>query len=221
VLIDAGPGPLREILRRHGVKRIDLLVLSHGHADHSGGLDDILGRVPVSRALIPDDAGTSESLARVRETLAQAHVPVTVLRQPSELACGQLRLDVLPTGGSEEGGNQGENDRALVCVVTIASERVLLPGDAEGEALEPLDLRGCAVVELPHHGSAGGFTEEQLDELQPRLAVISVGENRFGHPTAEMLSLLAADGIPCLRTDTDGEVELWEGDGRIVMAAER
>jgi competence protein ComEC len=74
--------------------------------------------------------------------------------------------------------------------------------------LEALDLPACTVVELPHHGSRGGLDEAQLDALAPALAVISVGLNTYGHPTPEMLDLLAAGSVPCARTDQRGEIAL-------------
>ena len=221
VLFDAGPEPLADTLRRHAVERIDLLVLSHGHADHTAGLVDVLGRVDIGRALVPEGMASSRSLATVVGSLAEAGVPVTVVARPLGLQADQVRVALLPTSGGEGGGNQGENDRALVCVVTLAGARVLLPGDAEGEILQPLELGYCAIVALPHHGSAGGFTDDQLAEMAPELAVIPVGENRFGHPTAEMLDLLTAHGIPCLRTDRDGEIALTATSAGLRVAVGR
>ena len=128
-------------------------------------------------------------------------------------------LRLLPTRPpAGEGGNQSENDCALVALVDLAGHDVLVPGDAEGDVLAALDLPPCDVVELPHHGSRGGLDEGLLAELHPRLGVISVGTNTYGHPTPEMLDLLAAAGIPCVRTDQRGDVALW-ADGRGLVAA--
>ena len=65
------------------------------------------------------------------------------------------------------------------------------------------------MVELPHHGSRGGLSEALLAELRPRLGVISVGPNTYGHPTAESLDLLAGAGVPCARTDQRGDISVW------------
>jgi competence protein ComEC len=81
-----------------------------------------------------------------------------------------------------------------------------LPGDAEGEALGKVVSGPITAVEVPHHGSAGGLDAALLSRFDPSVAVISVGPNRYGHPTQEMLSLLAAAGVPCLRTDRVGDV---------------
>ena len=90
----------------------------------------------------------------------------------------------------------------------LGGDRALVTGDAEGDVLDGLDLPACTVVELPHHGSRGGLDEAQLEALAPVLAVISVGANTYGHPTPEMLDLLAAAGVPCARTDQRGEIIL-------------
>ncbi|HMK92061.1 MAG TPA: ComEC/Rec2 family competence protein [Thermoleophilia bacterium] len=208
VLIDAGPAPLAETLRRHGVRRIDLLILSHGHADHTAGLSDVLGRIPVARALVPQPAVPSQSLSRVVAELTAAGVPVRPCRVRVTLPVDEGRLTVLPTGTSGVGSNQDENDCALVVEVTLDGDTVLLPGDAEAEALDPLGVGRCAVAELPHHGSRDGFDDTTIATMQPRVAVVSVGENRFGHPSPEMMSFMAARGVQVLRTDKVGDVTL-------------
>lgn len=212
VLIDAGPAPLARALRRHAVGRIDLLVLSHGHADHSAGLRDVLGSIPIARALLPRPPGGSASLENLAGDLRAAGAAVSWCEAPVALGGDGWGLRVLPTSPPEgEGGNQGENDAALVVLAELAGQRVLLPGDAEGEVLTGLDLPPCTVVELPHHGSRGGFDEAELQRLAPRLALVSVGPNTYGHPTGEMLGLLSELGVPWARTDEHGDIALAAG----------
>jgi beta-lactamase superfamily II metal-dependent hydrolase len=210
VLIDAGPSPLAATLRRHGVRRIDLLVLSHGHADHVGGLADVVGSIPIGTALLPDPEQRSAALDRIEQSLRAAG---TVVRRVTaeQAASGEgWSLRLLPTRPlAGEEGNQSENDCALVALVGLSGHEALVPGDAEGEVLQEFALPRCDVVELPHHGSRGGLSASLLAQLQPRLGVISVGPNTYGHPTAEMLDLLAGAGVPCARTDQVGEVAVW------------
>jgi competence protein ComEC len=91
-------------------------------------------------------------------------------------------------------------------LVDLRGSRLLLPGDAEGDVLAGLHLPPCTVVELPHHGSRGGLDAAELARLAPRLAVVSVGPNTYGHPTPEMLQLLADHGVPWARTDQRGDI---------------
>lgn len=221
VLIDAGPGFLMDDLDRHGVSEIDLLVVSHGHADHIGGLDDVLGRLKVRTALLPDPPEPSAALDALAAELEAGGTEVRRVTTALDLGGDGWGLRVVPTSSPEgEGGNQGENDAALIALVTIAGQRALLPGDAEGDVLGALDLPSCTVVELPHHGSRGGLDEALVDELAPRLTVVSVGPNTYGHPTAEMLALVAAAGVPCARTDEHGDVAVWAADDGLRVAAE-
>jgi competence protein ComEC len=209
VLVDAGPAPLARTLRAHAVQRIDLLVLSHGHADHTAGLADVVGSIPITTALLPRPPAPSAALEALAARLTAAGAEVRWCEAPVELAGAGWNIRVLPTSAPEgESGNQSENDAALVVLADLGGRRALVPGDAEGEVLERLDLPACTVVELPHHGSRGGLDEAQLDELAPTLAVISVGPNTYGHPTSEMLALLAAGGVACARTDERGDVAL-------------
>jgi competence protein ComEC len=210
VLVDAGPQPLGAVLRRHAVSRIDLLVVSHGHADHVAGLEDVVGRVDVDAALLPQPPEPSEALDELAALLEAAGAEVRRVTTVQDAAGEGWAVRVLPTSApGGEGGNQGENDCALVVLVELAGRRALVPGDAEGEVLAGLDLPPCDVVELPHHGSSGGVSEALLAELQPRLGVISVGPNTYGHPTSESLELLAGAGVPCARTDQRGDISVW------------
>jgi competence protein ComEC len=218
VLIDAGPGPLASTLRAHAVRRIDLLVMSHGHADHAAGLADVLGRVPVRLALLPrPPAGDgADSLLRLAAELRDAKVPVRWVDAPIRVSGGGWEIRVLPTKAvAGESGNQDENDHALVVLAGLGGREVLVPGDAEGEVLTRLALPRCAMVELPHHGSRGGLDQAQLAQLAPHVAAISVGDNTYGHPTPEMLALLAGAGIPCLRTDKCGDIAVTAGVGEL------
>ena len=222
VLVDAGPSPLGAVLRRHAVSRIDLLVVSHGHADHVAGLEDVVGRVTVATALLPQPPEPSEALDELAARLEAAGAEVRRVTTEQDAAGDGWALRVLPTSApGGEGGNQGENDCALVAVVELDGHRALVPGDAEGEVLADLELPPCDVVELPHHGSRGGVSEAFLAELQPRLGVISVGPNTYGHPTQESLDLLAGAGVPCARTDRRGDISVWAAPTGLAAATTR
>jgi competence protein ComEC len=221
ILIDAGPLPLGATLRTHGVKKIDLLVLSHGHADHVAGLSDVIGRFPIGTALLPRPPTPSATLDDLSAQLSAAGCRVVRCTVPVSSEGAGYSLEVLPTSAGGEGGNQGENDCALVVLVDLTGVRVLVPGDAEGAVLTGLGLPPLSVVELPHHGSAGGLDQPLLLALHPSLAVISVGQgNRYGHPTATMLDLVANAGVPLLRTDQSGDVVITATGGGFSVGEE-
>ena len=221
-LVDAGPTPLGGVLRAHGVRRIDTLVVSHGHADHVRGLDDVIGSLHIGRAYLPQPPSPDAALDRLQAKLERHGTRVTRCAAPLRLRCGAYVIDLLPTsaigGGSD--GNQNVNDCGLVALVTLGDEHVLLPGDAEGDALARLGLAEVEVLELPHHGSAGGVNAALLATWRPQVAIISVGRpNEYGHPAPSTLQTLQRAGLPCLRTDIDGEVWLSQSSAGVVLHA--
>jgi competence protein ComEC len=222
VLVDAGPEPLSGALWKHGVRKIDLLVLSHGHSDHVGGLRDLIGEVEIATAILPRPPTPDAALDELERDLSETGTRVVRCTTPTVARCGAFTFRILPTRSSSTSGNQSENDNALVVAVGCVAGAVLLPGDAEASALDPLDIGPCAVVAAPHHGSDEGFSSSLLAELRPALTVISVGAgNRHGHPAPETLAVLAETGVPVLRTDQDGEIRLILAEGRFRIVTRR
>jgi competence protein ComEC len=207
LLVDGGPpgGGLEAKLRAAGVQRLGVAVLSHEQSDHAGGLEELLGRLPVDRLAY---ARLSRGLRR--EARAVGTRPVGIA-QGAALRSGRLRLEVLwpprellaaPLAGADP------NTQALVLLARWASFSMLLTADAEAEAV-PLDPGPVDVLKVAHHGSDDAGLDALLDRSKPGLAVISVGaDNSFGHPTATTLASLAAHGVATLRTDRDGTIVL-------------
>ncbi|MBI3393733.1 MAG: DNA internalization-related competence protein ComEC/Rec2 [Nitrospirae bacterium] len=229
IVVDAGGAPddapdpgrlaVEPALRRAGVRRIDVLVLSHAHRDHIGGARHLLGRFPVGEVW---DAGLHQDLSSYRGLLDEIDrrgVPVRVLNYPSPpVDFGGLRIDVLhPPAGyfphSGRGAYADENSLSLVLRLSLGDVSFLLPGDVESEGEREIAAFGqglrSTVLKVPHHGGRTSSTETLLAAVRPRLAVVSAGRrNRFGHPHAETLSRYDAFGISVLRTDRDGAVRV-------------
>ncbi|MDQ2880238.1 MAG: DNA internalization-related competence protein ComEC/Rec2 [Actinomycetota bacterium] len=220
ILVDTGPdpGPVSACLDRLGVRRLALVVLSHLHADHIGGLVGALrGRVVSAVALGP---GRSPpwALAEVLRAAAVARVPVVALTAGQRLSWPGLGLDVLaplrdpPPVGDHQAEVDGTavNNTSVVLRATTPAGRVLLTGDVELDAQADLlvtrtDLR-ADVLKVPHHGSRYN-AEEFLAAVRPRVAIVSVGaHNSYGHPSQHVLDALAQEGASVLRTDLNGDV---------------
>ncbi|MGA9761451.1 MAG: ComEC/Rec2 family competence protein [Gaiellaceae bacterium] len=223
VLIDAGP-PEADVagqLRRLGIGRIDLLVLSHPHRDHAGGAAEVLRRLDVELVL---DAGIPSSESDERAALAEARrrgIPAKLGRAGEQIALGDLRLRVLsPTDDSANTGGDA-NEAAIVVAASYGSTDLLLPADSESPLTLPLATQPVEAYKVAHHGSADDGLPQLLERLQPRIAVISVGDNDYGHPTPSTLATLAAEpGLAVFRTDQDGRVVL-ESDGcSVIVRAE-
>jgi competence protein ComEC len=228
VVVDAGPEPgaVDRCLRRLGVDAVPLLVVSHFHVDHVGGVAGVLqGRrvgAVVTTALPEPAAGR----AMVTAEASRAGVPVTPAGAGWAATVGRLRLAALATAQPIRGSNSDPNNNSLVLRVTADRFTFLLTGDAETEEQHALLARyGAAalrsdVVKVPHHGSA--FQDPDfLGALGARVALVSVGVgNDYGHPNAAVLARLAATGSRVMRTDLDGDLAVVIDDaGRLAVVA--
>jgi competence protein ComEC len=219
VVVDTGPevAPMTACLDRLDVTRVPLVVLSHLHADHIGGLDAVLGdravgAVGVSRARSPRWAWEE-----VRRKAQDAGVPVVQLTAGQRLAWSGLVIEVLAPDeeevmpGAESDGTE-INNASLVLRATTPAGRVLLSGDVELDAqARLLDARvdlSADVIKVPHHGSRY-TTPELFAAVHARIALVSVGSrNRYGHPSPFTLRMLAQMGTLVLRTDTGGDTAI-------------
>lgn len=237
-LIDAGPYQEREdgsaydagervvvpALLSLGIRRLDWLVLTHGHDDHIGGALAVLEALPVKRILI---APTPTPSLRYEATLRRARergIPLLTARRGMCLPLGKrVALWVLwPPNPPLRGTGNDINNNALVLKAVYGRIAFLLMGDLEGEGEEALlscrDLLRSTVLKVPHHGSASACSEALLRRVRPAYAVISVGRrNPFGHPAKEVLQRLAAQGVQVYRTDRDGAVNLRTRGERLTI----
>jgi competence protein ComEC len=203
VLVDGGPSGdgLQRKLEDAGVDHLGAAVVTHDQSDHAGGIEELLGAMPVERLVF----------ARLnRDLLARALAAGAEARRiaaGAELRSGGLRLEVLWPPPELLGGPTADPNRlALVIEARWRGFSMLLTADAEAEAV-PLDPGPVDVLKVAHHGSDDAGLATLLERSRPKLAVISVGAgNPYGHPTAGTLATLARHRIPTLRTDEEGTV---------------
>jgi len=212
VLVDGGPpgDDLAGKLEDADVDSLGAAVITHDQSDHAAGVEELLGHIPIER-LVYGRLG--------RRTLAEADAAGVEPEQVAaggELRSGGLRIRVLwPPRELLAAAPPGEdpNQLALVMEVRWRDFTMLLTADAEAESV-PLDPGPVDVLKVAHHGSDDAGLGPLLDQIRPRLAVISVGEdNSYGHPTRGTLSTLAEHRVPTLRTDQDGDVVIDVNDG--------
>jgi len=207
VLVDGGPpgDGLARKLEEAGVDGLGAAVVTHDQSDHAGGIEEILGDVPVARLLF--DRVHPGLLAAARAAGAEPQR----IAAGREVRSGGLRLRVLwPPAELLGAASAGEdpNPLALVIEARWRSFSMLLTADAEAEAV-PLAPGPVDVLKVAHHGSDDAGLAGLLERTRPRLAVISVGAgNPYGHPTAATLATLAGHRVPTLRTDEDGSIAI-------------
>ncbi|PTM59535.1 DNA internalization-related competence protein ComEC/Rec2 [Desmospora activa] len=196
-------------LQYRGIRRIDEMVLSHGDADHIGGLRAVARRYPVERVIRNHHPPQSDMEAELMELLYARGAEVLVPQTGAEweLEPG-IRWQFLHPG--ETLGTEPNND-SVVFLLTAFQQRILLTGDIEEEAerqlLRQWDLPPLDLMKVAHHGSRTSTAEEWLEQTRPQMAVISAGRNnRYGHPSPEVVERLGNHGVQLWRTDRDGAV---------------
>jgi competence protein ComEC len=216
ILVDAGP-PGEDLvakLRGAGVERLAAAVVTHDESDHAGGIEELLGDLPVGRLLYARLGGELRAGAKAVGAVPARVVAGDVVRS------GRLRLEALwPPGEmlSAPLGAEDPNGQALVLLVRWGRFSMLLAADAEAEAV-PLDPGPLDVLKVAHHGSDDAGLGDLLDRTRPRFAVISSGAgNPFGHPTPGTLATLAAHGVHTMRTDLDGTIEIEVDAGNTLV----
>jgi len=212
VLVDAGPDEeqVATELSALGVKRLDVAVATHQHADHIAGFPAVFGRIPVGVVLEPGCDEPSPSYTSLLDTVRDEGLTVRHVRAGETLAVADLRIDVLGPPGCASGTASDANNDSLVLRVSLGDDVVLFPGDAEAPAqqwlLDEQIPLAADVLKVPHHGgdtSVDGF----FDAVDADLAVVSVGQpNDYGHPVPAVLETIAATGARLLRTDRLGDV---------------
>lgn len=213
-VIDTGPpgGGAAGCLRRHGIGRVELLVLTHPDADHDGDVAAVLGAVPVDRAWVSPVALDAPSTRALRA----AGVPVDAPRAGTRIDIGQASLLVLASGTDTSAAS--DNDASIVLFASSGGATLLALGDLEREAQEALarDLGSPVVVDvvkIAHHGSANQ-SERLAGLVRARAGIVSVGAgNPYGHPTPSALHLYAPRVTALLRTDECGDILMAGGNG--------
>jgi competence protein ComEC len=232
-LIDTGRGDRHPAVRELGGllsarrrRRLDLVILTHGHPDHYGGLQALLDRMPVGEIWVNGQLLSEEQDGAIQALLNRALAQGTVLRFPSELCgttadFGGARVETLwPCPRYEPG--RSLNDNSLTVRVRFGDRSFLFTGDLEAEAERELLAAGALgpidVLKVAHHGSRTSSSPALLRTVQPRLAVISSGAgNRYGHPSPEVLERLRDLEAKLWRTDLRGGL-IVSTDGRGLSA---
>jgi competence protein ComEC len=247
VLVDAGPEPdlVDRCLRRLAVQRLDLVVLTHHHADHVLGLPGALGGRTTREALVNPLAEPADTAQQVVQWLRAAGVSPTLgqagVSGVAGSSGGGVRWRALsprspvPGAGSGRGGDVGDdddegsaiNDASTAVLLQVGERTVVVLGDLEHEGQSallrawPADVAAVDVVTVAHHGSS-----RQVPALYRRLraavALVGVGENDYGHPAATTTSMVASTGASLARTDEAGDIAvLARSDGSMALAFRR
>jgi len=204
----AGSGAV-QYLRQQGVQRLDLVVATHPHEDHIGGLVEVLQAIPVAEVVTNGQPTTTRVYERFLDAIAAAKAQYREVKRGQTLELGSLKLDVLhpvvPTGDDL-------NSQSIVLRMVYGQTTFLFMGDAGQEAEKSImanlpRLVGATVLKVGHHCSRSASSVPFLKAVQPKVAVYSAGVgNGYGHPHPETIASLLAVGAEVYGTDINGTV---------------
>ena len=228
-LIDTGiksyADDIADTLKSKGINTLDLLLISHNHSDHMGGIVPITEEFGVKILVIPDLEKTDERTDKMRAAIGnvkQSGGRCVTARKGADYTIGQFNLSVIGAYYDEK----DENDRSVIVKAEIGKWKFLFTGDAQ----EPVEKRlmadnadiKCDVLKVGHHGSMYGTSEEFLAAASPSLAMISCGKgNRYSHPHDVVLLRLQEAGVKYFRTDTCGNITFNVTEKEISVAQQK
>jgi competence protein ComEC len=219
ILIDGGPDNA-VIEELGGVmpffnKSIDLVVLTHPHADHINGLVEVLERFKVENVLLTGVADDEEAYIEFLSIIDEKNVRVFIAEEGTDFLFNDVLVDVLYPFESIAGMSfDNLNNSSVVVRVVYEENEILLTGDLEMEGEEQLVEEGVEleadILKAGHHGSKTASGLEFLGEVGAEVVVISCGlDNKFGHPHEEVMENFALSGVEEVRrTDLEGTVEI-------------
>jgi len=224
VLIDAGPRSDRSDAGRRVVvpflasrraRELAIAFVSHAHADHLGGVSSVLHRFNAALVVEPGRRVADPLYYDFLDELAAEAVPWHPGRRGERVTLDSVTFTILHPDPNWAGWGEDVNEDSLVLLVEYGAFQALFAGDAGFRAEGEMRGRARAVdlLKVGHHGSRGSTGDEWLDSLRPRAAVISLGQNSYGHPSAETLDRLRGHRVALWRTDRDGPVTVTT-DGR-------
>lgn len=222
MLIDAGNNDkgddVTSYLQSKNVEALDIVIGTHGDADHIGGLDVVIENFSCDTILLPDRERDTKTYRDVILAIEKKEYEITYPKVGQTYSLGEAKVEIVAPCNYEYGNN--ENDYSVGVLLTYGESSFLFTGDAEEDAEADILKNGididCDVFKASHHGSSNANSSAFLDAVLPEYVVISCAEgNDYGHPHAEVMNELRSRGIKVFRTDEQGTV-VAETDGKTI-----
>jgi competence protein ComEC len=208
---DLGEQVVSSYLWNRGIDHLDVVAITHPHADHLGGMPAVIANFHPRELWLSIDKPVTE-LAAIVAQARRAGMQISVKKEGDRFDYGGAHFQMLAPGRDQVTGSMRPNDDCLVFTATFGGTAALLEGDAERPAERRVveEHPEAMLLKVAHHGSASGTSADLLATVHPRYAVISVGaRNVYGHPRREVLERLQQAGVKTFRTDEDGAVSFY------------
>lgn len=212
MLIDGGNQSDGENLVKYlqenlNINDIDILVGTHPHEDHIGGLPDVISSLDIGKIYLPNATTTTKIFEKLLNSIEDKDYKITVPKINEEISLNNMNFKVIYTGTDES----DLNNTSIVLKLEYGKITYLFTGDATDKTEEKIlnkDIE-ADVLKVGHHGSSYSSTEEFLNKVNPKYAIIQVGkDNKYDHPTKTTLDKLNERNIKIYRTDEDGTIKL-------------
>ena len=218
ILIDGGPN--NKVLDCLGKylpfwdREIEMVILTHPDSDHYQGLTEVIKRYKIDNFLNNGLSASTQVYEVLKKGVGGRGIRQVMAKRGTGVRVGKIYLDIVAP--EEASNDKDSNDNSLVIDLKYGDFEAILPGDAPKVILntilvkQPLDY-----LKLSHHGSKTGTDVFTLGNFMPKLAIISVGKNNYGHPDEGIIKILRDKNIKILRTDEIGDIEIIS-DGKVV-----
>ncbi len=218
MLIDAGDDSkgtqIQNYLQKQKIEKLDYLVLTHPDADHIGGAPVIIGKFEIEKVFVSNYEKDNKTYQKLIQALDNKRLKYTTPKVGAQYSLGAATITILAPGKEYD----NPNDASIALLVQNGDHTFLFTGDADEEAEQDILDSGMEVsadvYQVGHHGSKTSTSEDFLEAVNPVYAVISCAEgNEYGHPHAQTLNALRANGVKVYRTDEAGTI-IASSDGK-------
>lgn len=219
MLIDAGKNDkgsaVCDYLKYQGITKLDYVIGTHPDADHIGGLDVVIRQFDCGKVFLSAEKKDTVTYRDVLNAIKEKGYPSVSPSVGSSFTLGSATFTIVGPSKSAKDAN----DSSIAFVLHYGKNSFYFEGDAQEEEENSIVATGIPITadvyKIGHHGSNTSTSDRMLDAVNPSYAVISVGENSYGHPNAEVLNKLRAKGIQLFRTDEQGTIAATSDGAKI------